>query len=332
MSLEMIIMDAGQGDATLLVYPDDSLVLVDCGCKKNADVVSDQIDQVLTRYLSKTGNKLKGLVLTHPDGDHYNLVELLIIKKKVIVDTIFYGGKLGDYTGLTSWLSNHTHAISLGQSYSKFDVVTKLSYKVGNQNVDVRILSVNAGDIKSKSEANTNSVVLLVTYKGVCLFLMGDATKDTEKFIISKVGKDLDIHLSGKKVVLKAGHHGSLTSSGKEWITTLKPQVVFISSDTKVFGGASLPRSTVINDIDGWTKLFMFPQYPHHYVQYNDTTYHHEQISTTKGLFTTLHLLKFEKNKTDFTAYGTSWYYRIDNQGSASVLPACGWKDIDTAY
>ena len=31
MAFMVIVMDAGQGDATLLEYPDGSLVLVDCG-------------------------------------------------------------------------------------------------------------------------------------------------------------------------------------------------------------------------------------------------------------------------------------------------------------
>jgi hypothetical protein len=40
MALQVIFMDSGQGDATLLVYPDGSLVLIDCGCIKNTAKVT----------------------------------------------------------------------------------------------------------------------------------------------------------------------------------------------------------------------------------------------------------------------------------------------------
>jgi glyoxylase-like metal-dependent hydrolase (beta-lactamase superfamily II) len=86
-------MDAGQGDSTLLVYPDNSLVLVDCGSTKNADVVGQQIAEVLDRYLANApGNKLKALVLTHPDRDHFNLVNQLIVQTGIQVDFVLIGG------------------------------------------------------------------------------------------------------------------------------------------------------------------------------------------------------------------------------------------------
>src|SRR5215217_4372225 len=70
---EVIFMDAGQGDCTLIVYPDNSLTLVDCGSTKSGKEAFAEIQKVLNRYLEKNYN----LVLTHPDQDHYNQLRFL---------------------------------------------------------------------------------------------------------------------------------------------------------------------------------------------------------------------------------------------------------------
>lgn len=334
MGIQLIFMDAGQGDATLIVYPDGSLTLIDCGCKKNKDIVMGEIEIVLKDFLGSTSNRLKNLVLTHPDGDHYNLVDPLIVKKGVTVGNIYYGGRASDYSGLTSWLTSHSGAVPLSQGYGSVATVTSLSYDGGGTkpNVEVRILSANAGDPSVKTDANPNSVVLCVTYLGLNFFLMGDSTELTEAFIVKNLGENLDKLLAGKRSILKAGHHGSNTSSHQEWIKKIVPQVVFISSDTRTFSGVSIPRSGVINRIFEFGKVFDFgSKFEHKYVQYNDSTDRHEQVSTTLALYTTLHLLKFV-NDTEFTAYGTSWNYNVDDVGNIDIWPACGWLDINKDF
>jgi hypothetical protein len=110
------------------------------------------------------------------------------------------------------------------------------------------------------------------------------------------------------------------------------PQVVFISSDTRTFSGVSIPRSGVIQRILTYGKVHDFGgKFEHKYVQYNDATDRHQQISTTLALFTTLHLLKFV-NDTEFVAYGTTWYYGVDDSGIIGIEPACGWSEINKAF
>lgn len=335
MPLSVIFMDSGQGDCTLIVYPDGSLTLVDCGCKKNKNIVSGQVSAVFTRLLGEA-KRLKALVLTHPDGDHYNMVDSLIVKRGVQVATVYYGGRASDYSGLTSWLNNHPNAVSFDQGYSSVAAVPGLSYDgkgTNNPNVVVRILAANAADPKVKSDANPNSIVLLVSFLDVNIFLMGDSTGLTEIFLEMRLGTQLAELIKGCRSVLKAGHHGSNTSSTEAWLKRVQPQVVFISSDTRTFGGVSIPRSAVIDRIFALNTLHDFGKtYEHYYVQYNDQTDRHEQISTSRAMYTTLHLLQFAKNNTDFVAYGTSWYYVIDNKGSPGIQPACDWENINKAY
>jgi|GEM_PF-2160837 len=333
MAFQIIFMDAGQGDATLIVYPDGSLTLVDCGCKKNKDVVQTQIYKVVRSYLANTSGRLKNLVLTHPDGDHYNLIAELV-NSGVTVGTVYYGGLASDYSGLTSWLNSHGNAVNFAQGYGSLDVVAGLSYDGGSTKpkVETRILSANAGDPAVKTDANPNSIVLLITHFNYNFFLMGDSTQLTEAFIVKKHGKDLDTLLAGRHTILKAGHHGSNTSSHEEWLKKIVPEVCFISSDTRTFSGVSIPRSGVIKRIFDFGKLHDFgSKFEHKYVQYNDSTDRHQQVSTTVALYTTLHLLKFS-NDTEFEAYGTTWYYNVDNEGNVGIGPSCEWDNINKAY
>jgi beta-lactamase superfamily II metal-dependent hydrolase len=338
MAFTLIFMDAGQGDSTLIVYPDNSITLVDCGCKKNKNIVSVEIGTVLARFLASAGNKLKALVLTHPDGDHYNLVDPLIVQKGVTVGTVYYGGLASDYSGLTTWLNNHPNAVKFNQGHGSVDVVPGLSHDgttTKTPNVEVRILAANAADPKVKSDANPNSIVLLVTYLDLNFFLMGDSTNLTEIFIEMRLGTHIATLMTNRRSVLKVGHHGSNTSSTEAWLKRVQPQVAFISSDTKTFHGVSIPRSGVTKRILDVNKLHDFGNtFEHKYVQYNDATDRHEQVSTTLALYTTLHLLAFTPPTQDieFTAYGTSWYYQVDDKGIDGLRPACDWPNINKAY
>src|SRR5712664_1382913 len=95
---EVIFMDAGQGDCTLVVYPDNTLMLVDCGSTKSGSEAFEGIKQVAHAKL-KTSNSYVNLVLTHPDEDHYNLIQKLD-RKDMLFDRLvhaYYGGDIELY-------------------------------------------------------------------------------------------------------------------------------------------------------------------------------------------------------------------------------------------
>lgn len=330
--LQLIFMDAGQGDSTLIIHPDGSLVLVDCGSLKNKNIVHTQIEQVLTRALSSTNNHLKALVLTHPDPDHYNLVQQLIMDKGVTLGTLYYGGQAEDYGKLEDALRG-PHRIRFWDWWGSLEVEENLSYdgtRSGTASVDVRILSVNAGNREEKDDSNPNSMVLMITYKDVNIFLMGDSTVYTENIIAGNLGAGLDQLINGRRSVLKVGHHGSNTSSSLAWLQRIRPQVAFISSDTRSFNGSSIPTSTITQRIMNLNTLRDFPGAPHFYVQYNEGTTEHENVPTTRALYTTLHLLQFDQNHIGFKAHGTSWYYAVHDNGDVTIIPACGWDHVNT--
>ena len=75
---------------------------------------------------------------------------------------------------------------------------------------------------KEYDNENDNSNVIYTELEGYNFMLMGDASTTTEKEILNKYNlPDID--------VLKVGHHGSGTSSGKEFINEINPKYSVIS-------------------------------------------------------------------------------------------------------
>src|SRR4029077_2314143 len=97
---QVIFMDAGQGDCTLIVYPDGSLTLVDCGSTKSGAEAFGEIKKVIKKNFDKKKPEFFCLVLTHPDEDHYNLLERIKIEEYLDgggPGFIYYGGDIGLY-------------------------------------------------------------------------------------------------------------------------------------------------------------------------------------------------------------------------------------------
>ena len=75
---------------------------------------------------------------------------------------------------------------------------------------------------KEYDNENDNSNVIYTQINGYKFMIMGDASTTTEKEILNKYNlSDID--------VLKVGHHGSRTSSSKEFINEINPKYSVIS-------------------------------------------------------------------------------------------------------
>ena len=74
---------------------------------------------------------------------------------------------------------------------------------------------------RKEADENEKSSVLYFNFIGLDFLLCGDAPIEIEKEIITTYTLDVD--------VIKIGHHGSNTSSSKEFIQSVKPEVAIIS-------------------------------------------------------------------------------------------------------
>lgn len=315
-SLKFIFMDAGQGDSTLVVYPDNSLMLIDCGSMKSGSVVMSEIVEVLRKHLPST-NRIKTLVLTHPDADHYNMLGAVTTELKIQYDQVIFGGVEKEYKapvgGAGGLLSTIPHVPHICLQNDIGDPQGTPNPALTRSGVNGWVLAANH-PYTSYTPANNKSVVLLLEYQGVKVFLMGDSESKAEDAILKRYATDTLLDPpSGGRVVLKLGHHGSKTSSSAAWIQKIKPQVLFISAD--LHRGHKHPALTHLQAIAKNTKLHQVNS--NVYIAYDQAAGDFAKQTDSNAIYTTM----YEYNPKDNppSSVGGSYYYTINDNGSVNI-------------
>lgn len=201
---EVILLDVGQGDSILLLYPHRRLsILVDTGGTGNEGKIAER---VLIPTLHAYGiSKLDWLVLTHGDQDHMG--EAISLLEKISVRQVFLNS--GSYTELEEKLIDYLKTKNI--SYRQVSQA-KISYR-GEQ-----FYFLNPG----QEEENEDSLVLYLQIRGHSLLLMGDSGFPVEEELLEKYNLSIDL--------LKVGHHGSKYSTSEEFIKAINPEVCLISA------------------------------------------------------------------------------------------------------
>ncbi len=220
-NLEVAFMDIGQGDAAILKFPNGQTMLVDCG--KDASILS-----ALGRNLPWSKRDLDYLVITHPHADHFG--GCLDVLARFKVHHIYVNGYAGDHGQLfesfNSAIKNEIRVdgaeniiLSASESLEIGSTTIRFIYPDHDLGKDPRIPASQA-----PLDINDTSVVLKVSYGTQDILLTGDMEKPLENYLIQK-----DRHILGAEI-FKAGHHGSDSSSGEEFITAVQPDFCIISS------------------------------------------------------------------------------------------------------
>ena len=104
---------------------------------------------------------------------------------------------------------------------------------------------------KDYGNENNNSSVIYTKVNNYKFMFMGDASSTTEKEILDKYNlPDID--------VLKVGHHGSKTSSNKEFIDEINPKYSIISVGKNNRYGH--PNKEVLNNLKD-SKIYRTDEY-----------------------------------------------------------------------
>ena len=199
-------IDVGQGDSEFIEFPDGQTMLIDAGPAESGNTV--------VNYIKNLGySKIDYVVATHPHTDHIGGM------KKVI--NSFDVGKIfmPKATSTTSTYSNLLEAIAKkGKKVTTTNAGTNI-FRGNDSSLSVKVLAPVGNDYES---LNDYSIVLKVTYGKVRLLYMGDAEQISENEILKK---NYDVSAD----VIKVGHHGSSSSSGKKFVNKVKPQYAIMS-------------------------------------------------------------------------------------------------------
>jgi competence protein ComEC len=205
--LHIAFLDVGQGDAIFIQTPGGRQVLVDGG--NFPSVLNDQ----LSRQMPFWDREIDLLVATHPDADH-------VTGLTGVFDRYRVGRLLTNGQGLNE--SSIYDAVLLTAEARGTPIQRAQAGQVIELGDGVRLEALHPGEILT-DDRNENSVVLRLVYGDFSLLLTGDADEDSERVM---VGNGRSLHA----LILKAGHHGSNTSTSAPFLEAVRPQIVIISA------------------------------------------------------------------------------------------------------
>ena len=209
-ALVVSFIDVGQGDSTLIQSGGKSY-LVDGGDPEAGPEVVD--------FLRGRGvEELDGLVATHPDADHIG--GLPDVLDAFEVSTVYLSG---DTKGTTT--SNTFLRAVRDEGAQVLEARAGLKFDWGG--TDVTVVAPPVGELFS--DANENSVSLLLTFGEARVLLTGDAENQAEEYM--STGR-----YTGPLTVLKVGHHGSNTSTTPLFLSRFRPEVAVVSVGDNSYG------------------------------------------------------------------------------------------------
>ena len=214
-------VDVGQGDASIIIFPNGQTMMIDAGPKG----AENELVEYIRNNITSGGNNqvIDYLILTHPDTDHS-------------------GGMCAVFKNFDVKHFYRPNIASISEDVNDFIAVCDINeYKevintsIDEQGLETNIINqnytLNIGDVKVEifaplraySTTNSMSPVIKVTYLGQSFLFAGDIQMDAEHDMLVYYSSQLDAD------VLKVAHHGSNTSSSEQFIAQVSPQYAVIS-------------------------------------------------------------------------------------------------------
>ena len=222
---EVIFLDVGQGDSILIKTRYGQNILIDGG--KDNSVLSR-----LGRNLSFFDRKLDIVIATHPDADHIG--GLVSVLERYDVDLLLDSGVVHD-SSIYKALWDVVKDKKIPARY----VSSRQQYEFG-ENALLNVIYPNKDFVgKDIDDNNLASIAAKFSDKDIDFMLMGDAPIEAEDELVKIYGNYLESE------ILKAGHHGSDTSSSEEFLDAINPEAAILSVGAGNSYGHPKPR--VIN-------------------------------------------------------------------------------------
>lgn len=217
---EMLVhyIDTGNSDC-ILIQTETKNVLIDAGDNDDETFVVD--------YLKKCKIKtIDYLISTHPDADHSGGLDA-VVKNFEIKETLISNGSSD-----TKTYQDFVHSLA-DKGLTPAVPLANKQFELGKNSY------MQFYNTQAKGSGNEVSLITLVVNKNNKFLFMGDAESKQEKSVLKDL-PDVD--------VLKVGHHGSKTSTSKELLKQVKPEVAVILCGTENKYGH--PHQEVLSNLD----------------------------------------------------------------------------------
>lgn len=215
-SLTITFVDVGQGDATIIQFPNGVTWLIDAGGRPGGptETGSDPGHRTVLPVLRALGvNSIDTVIMTHPDEDH--IQGMLAIARHIRVREVYWNGFTGGETEM-----------KVRETFTRRGVIVTRATRGMHTNVGgatIAILHPRESPLMgTRSPENDNSIVLLIKYLSNAILLTGDIEADGERQVCENLPPQ-DITL------LKVAHHGSKSSTTERFLATFRVRTAVIS-------------------------------------------------------------------------------------------------------
>lgn len=228
------VIDVGQGDS-ILVCADGETMLIDTAESKASTEILDYL-------ASRNITALDYAVATHMHADHIGSFSKVLgqIRPAHILEPVYADSLIPTTKTYERYLDT---VEATGAEYTALQ--TGDSFTLGSAQI-----TVLAPVDESAKDLNNTSLVLRVQYDDIVCLFTGDMEVQEEKTILE------NLENSGKQGLLKAdflkaGHHGSDTSSGEDFLAQVQPEYAAISCGVNNKYGH--PAQSTLEHLAVWT-------------------------------------------------------------------------------
>lgn len=201
-TLTVYYLDVGQGDATLFVGPDFTL-LIDAGRHDRQDMLP---------YLESMGiEQIDLMVGTHPHADHIGQMSQII--EKMPVQEVWLSGDIH-----TSKTFERLIDTILEHDINYYEPRAGESFELGSALIEVLNPTELTGDF------HEGCLALKVTYGEVSFLFTGDIEKQTEEAMLVR-------NEPVEATIFQLGHHGSSTSNTEKFLRAVNPDLAIYSAE-----------------------------------------------------------------------------------------------------
>lgn len=204
-NLKVHYFDVRQGDC-ILVQVNNKNLLIDAGPK-------DAESQLIKNINNLNIKKIDYVIATHPHEDHIGGMGQIIKNFNI---GKFYAPKVTSNTKTFEYMINQLNNKNLKINIIKPGIGDDIDL---GKDVKVEVFAPNNS---SYENLNNYSPIIKISYKSTSFLFTGDAEKLSEKEVLNK---EYDIQSD----VLKIGHHGSSSSTSKEFLNKVNPKIAVIS-------------------------------------------------------------------------------------------------------
>lgn len=199
--LKIYFLDVGQADSTLIINNNQTM-LIDAGNNEDGNLIVE--------FIKSLGiEKIDYLVGTHAHEDHIGGMDDII--NNFNIGTVYLPYTTEKTTTTKTFEDVLDSLIAKKLSITTANIGDK--FTLGNTNCEIMYV-----DNSEPEDTNDQSICIRLEFKNESFLFMGDASGKVEK-----------ARNWPQTNVLKVAHHGSKTSTSKEFLKQVKPQIAIIS-------------------------------------------------------------------------------------------------------